>query len=538
MRALIPFIFLLLSASAFAGLSAAPSSQGSVPSHQREAERHCKQSSTINHPETQKCKLHFIDVRERKDAFKDFESDSARKTAATGEATAASSNADTGAQCALNRTLATAASEYNQLARVLATLEKQNHEQLLRITNYMNNQGNDFIIIARQMKAYAECARRQMRTHSNGRSANDQCALQHTITPEDRRAYTQELRGSLPALNLGRDTSQARALASFEEFKKIREEARLLGRNLGKRIGEVKKTFDSTQARRSEITRRYRCPASEVSPNARIMDRPNAGAPEDTPMGRPLTDDEYRKAREELKRHSTRMEQPDGRAGTGYFATTIGPDGKPRTHLVSAAHVGHQDWNDPMNFGRDPLTVHSAGLRPDPIGAGEFPVEPGQFDRANDTIVKPIEQGEGMRVVPAGTVPTDDQEFVMGGHPGIHTGGEYANMRCSFMGYQSGTGHYVMDCPTNNQFIGGYSGGPVVDKEGRVWGTVVQQGTQYRPDGTYFRDNRVFVSPIFNNPDGSLGLGNQRTFVAPRCYNVVGNQSNRCQIIQGNPEIP
>jgi hypothetical protein len=497
----------------------------------------CLASGTIGENRSSSaCYNAWRSLAEASTEFREFQQEGAEAVQSRAQQVVGSGDADRGAQCALQSTLARAeeseqtvrfnldqitsslkrVNEYVEAKQSLIDMLSNAIRRLRQLQGCVGNQQPTTELVARcHRAAYANESniqiRGMVREHA-ATSREDESIIRNTLRLD-------------PRILLRQSEMVQRKLSQAKEELECLKQSRLgIQKIVDERRTAIPERIASLQARRAQITERYRCtdPSTAEAPQ-RL--RPPKG--DVTPSG--TGEGEGDKALSELREHTTRMRSPtNGPGATGFYATTVGPDGVSRTHLVTAVHVGAENFFDTHNLNQADLSVSTAARLPTE-GSDLFrpQIEPQLYDKGNDVMIRPTgnEHG-GMLVAPAGATPTMNQEFLMGGHPGIQ-GSEFTYMRCQFQGYEGATGKYVMNCPTGNRFIGGMSGGPVVDAQtGQAWGVITQQGAI----GT-IRDDRVFVTPISNGNNGTIVIGQQGNFLSDNCFRVIGNERYRCQVL-------
>lgn len=389
----------------------------------------------------------------------------------------------------------------------------------------------------------ANSAAQELRTKH--REANSLLSDLRGIKTELERYLTQEY-ARLRALADGQMLT--RVEASQGEMSQLREAVTQQITRLEARVRSLEQLNNEALSMRADIQHNYRC-STELAADPRRVRAPAAGetGPQTTLPGQqaPLTEVERR-----LRDNTVRLSQPgDDLAATGFYANT-GIPGQRVTNLLTAEHVVARDFHSTTNFRHDERDIAPAG----DVGGqarvplqSSFPMQPGLYDRGNDVVASPQPPGgpAGLDISPAGSRPEEGQQFIIAGHPAFVHNNEYVNMSCSFLGYARENGHYVLDCPTGNSFIGGMSGGPVVDsRTGQVWGVITQQGATRDLDSlqgqdVIFRDNRVFVTPVHLGADGELQIGQRQIFNAERCYGQFNNPARPCQVgLHGMPSQP
>jgi hypothetical protein len=221
--------------------------------------------------------------------------------------------------------------------------------------------------------------------------------------------------------------------------------------------------------------------------------------------------------------------------GTVFYAQTISSLAAP----VSAEHVF------PVNS-RGSSTRFENGMWPF-TRSGEFPNTPGHVDVDQDVVVgKLSKRGQALKVVGPNQEPVRNQEFVLAGFPGIRKGA-FTSFRCYFDGYSeskielvdrdtpSRSPQYVLRCPTLENHLGGMSGGPMVDRDGKVWG-VITAGS--------LKGATAFVSPIYKDSTNRIQTGFAKPILSKDClrYSSTSWTVDRyeCHVFNGSrsPDVP
>lgn len=227
-----------------------------------------------------------------------------------------------------------------------------------------------------------------------------------------------------------------------------------------------------------------------------------------------------------------------GARGSGFFVE--GPHGESR--FVTVNH-NYSNREDRMEWHKKKLTVSTAAelaaenkywRANDPKAKRpaqrkmEIEPEPGKFNRGMDLFFKNEKwNGPLLKVVDAGTLPKPGQKFFISGFPQIK-GITLTTYPCTFLGFgraQTPTGRdvaYAFKCPAMEGNVGGMSGGPILDENGRVWSALSHQ-TELAA--------MVFGSPVFRGRDGELQLGFREPFLSDDCLDETMSGRRRCQIM-------
>jgi hypothetical protein len=227
--------------------------------------------------------------------------------------------------------------------------------------------------------------------------------------------------------------------------------------------------------------------------------------------------------------------------GTNWSAENQLPDGTTERLDVTASHVPKVDEhssdaqvapvravpNDPDKEAR-PVDFSGPGSWVDPRGDVAMKVDP--------------LLGTGLRVVPAGTPPPAEGEpSTLYGYPSENYNGQAVAMSCSYSGLGVGVnaGSYVYDCPTHNQFIGGVSGGPMVNSSGQAVGVFTHHQYNNVGDSRVY-SQQVYVTPLRQGNDGKIYDGVETGASAQRCFCKFSSISYSCTItaLGANPPCP
>jgi len=264
-----------------------------------------------------------------------------------------------------------------------------------------------------------------------------------------------------------------------------------------------------------------------------ILVRPNPANPTDPNIVQCPPDAELTAVERNLKQSVFYADKSTGEIGTLFRAKTIGSDGQPFYHDVTASHVALEDLHDPTNNNIAGVKAAPAGQMMDANDPKVFESSPATLDRARDVAMASAGYGPALPVKADDAHPHPGQEFVLAGHPVDNYASNYVNMSCNFLGYGAGerSGDYVLECPTANTSIGGMSGGPMVDpKTGAVWGVATNQGQVKDTHGNLlYSDNRIFISPIQQGANGQIVVGPQK-YASGNCYFVEGALPQSCYV--------
>lgn len=245
---------------------------------------------------------------------------------------------------------------------------------------------------------------------------------------------------------------------------------------------------------------------------------------------------------EERLRRATMLMTPG--FGSGSFADVRQPGGEMERTMLSAHHVPAEDHMSEQNpnlarlnyyLGNQTPAARSlihdlyAGLGSD--GSVDFTGAP-IVTRHGDVVARPFQSPEALQLVPEGTLPQVGQVFYAVGYPASR-GGVFTTYRCTYVGDAYGlteieVNAHAFDCPGIRENIGGMSGGPIVDTQGRVYGVLSGvPSTQYQNV-----DRRLLYAPVYQRNDGGLGTGLQPQVANPNCmrYGTVGDRRYTCSI--------
>jgi hypothetical protein len=223
-----------------------------------------------------------------------------------------------------------------------------------------------------------------------------------------------------------------------------------------------------------------------------------------------------RKSTIRLQRHSS--------LGTAFYVKA--PSGR---FLVTAAHVVGLDTSSPSGDSTV-MTSEKGGLVTKRSGKVEtFSIVPGMHDKERDINFKNAPgKGEALEVARADEIPHVGQKFFVNGFPGVAEG-KYMTYECTFIGFGPAMPDrkdvaYELDCPGRPE-LGGISGGPAVDENGKVWG-VNSAAPKY--------SSHFSVAPLSVGTDGLLKIGIQQVFLSDNCFSLNGagsTEPHRCQIM-------
>lgn len=256
-------------------------------------------------------------------------------------------------------------------------------------------------------------------------------------------------------------------------------------------------------------------PASERLTENLLRVAPNGGSQEVSPKN--LTPVELKILRAAGKGY---LQGESARGwGTVWTAEAGSPEG-PTRQKITASHVPNQDGN---NF---PLKEVPASAAKDtqevkfPAGDPRFHSPKHDLAISNSPVI-----GTGLSLVRSGTAPQPGQDFTLFGYPELGYRGRAVVMPCTYVGIHLGfnEGSYVLDCPTNNQFLGGMSGGPMVDNGGNAWGVISTHACATEVDASgsekcvaYGR--YIYVTPVSQRGDGLVYPGLESGFRSSTCF--------------------
>lgn len=437
---------------------------------------------------------------------------------------------DTGAQCAMGKVLRDAAGQLDQsLSDIRA--EKQRLEKMREaIFEFRRKPRQALLELHRKAEAYVSCI------HLRGGAAAAAAHVadcQRVMSVSQAQLNQWELGTGKRVSQLVAKDPKARSVLNdqFNEAEKLLEEINENQRKLYAEQARLEKEFKELNTKRMAISDKYSC---GDKPNA--MDPLLVSKDANKPGGVAVEagTGKLSSVDENLRDSTFSVANERGDRATSFRAVTTGPDGKPIYHDVTNVHVVAEDFENQKTLNLLDTEVSPAGPKAGLGDAQRYEIAEGKYDRLNDVVIRQNEiAGPALPVVKDGATPELDQQFVAAGHPGAKYNGAYVNMSCTFQGYEASSGYYVMNCPTGGSFVGGMSGGPVVDRNtGQVWGVVAEhQQLQTMPNGQPKYRDEIFVSPIQQNSTGQILTGQQRSFTYSHCYDAKTSRYIECTVM-------
>jgi hypothetical protein len=221
-----------------------------------------------------------------------------------------------------------------------------------------------------------------------------------------------------------------------------------------------------------------------------------------------ISREEQNQYAEMAKKHTLKLADRQQGAGTGYYVYD-----EKNSYLVSAKHVTDRPYAEGSSY----RAIYAA-----PAGSRELASVFVDEDKAlslqdvqyDIVAAKLLERRQGFPIIKEGTLPKPNQVFLLAGHP-VFSEEKFTVLACKYLRMDKELKRYVLDCPTWNQFIGGFSGGPMLDLEGRAWGVITNHRYLFDKNGNYARlpngqavySNEVLISPIFLGKKQRLEIG-------------------------------
>lgn len=237
--------------------------------------------------------------------------------------------------------------------------------------------------------------------------------------------------------------------------------------------------------------------------------------------------------------------------GSAVITDVRGADDTVQRSAVTGVHVAAQrnhDWNnfefDRQNyyFGNQ-LPVLNRAMDDMVAGVGANGSilfnRDSVIDRTHDVLAAPLAAPHALELVPEGTRPEPGQTLYVMGYSGSD-GTSFTSYRCTYQGMGPGlmtlnresVGQgFVLDCPGAERNVGGMSGGPVVDTQGRLYGVLSAAPTGQSD----LADRRLIAAPVYQRAAGGLGTGPQAQGPVNQCLRtgLLGDLPYTCPILPG-----
>lgn len=475
----------------------------SAAAQTRQEQDPCVQSATFTHNPMRSCAtLH----RSAQNLEEHSRTSAVRNAAGIQLPPRAPESANSQTLCATLPTLTSAKNAIQAHVDTLVPINEAADQLLANLRTYEREIAPRYEQISERMIAVAECLRNSQ-TWLEFRRIN-QCLTEANLSRADydnwRNALSQNVQD---------------AAAVLPRYRLAREEMRRLEARAGRAASVIQEALRTHRANLSEVNSRM----DSVRLNFRCQStNPRDAASMRFGEGGIIRDPHAPNNVEALIRDSTVRLQargPGGRSstGSGFYARSYGENGTEQYRLITADHVATENWNDPNSTLRREISISPAGETRESLRT-RFSTygDVAQTDRRNDVSTQAGSPGPALDVVMEGNQPQVGQSFILSGHPVNTHQGQYVNLNCTFIGYYTRTGQYVMDCPTPyGTHVGGMSGGPAVDANtGIAWGVIVAQGN----DRGERSSQRIVVSPIQQTSQGAVIAGQQQAIESRNCY--------------------